>query len=264
MKTATHYDRLEIGPAASADEVKRAFRQQIARYHPDKVHHLGREFQELAATRAAELTEAYQILSRAERRREYDATLATGSPPAAAAGVSHPAAPGDAPEPAPTRSSAPADPFARERAGRDILLRRACLDRLRRALTRLGDGAYEESSVRGFDIACVPRPRLFGRRSGPRLLGAFVPRVDAAAVAAAWTAARRWDVPPADEVCVILMGTAVAPQPELSLALDSERRRPARGARLSLIPVDASHWEARLPPDAPEVARTLIQHLRTA
>lgn len=264
MKTETHYERLEIGPTASADEVKRAFRQQIARYHPDKVHHLGREFQELAATRAAELTEAYQVLSRAERRGEYDATLATASSPAASASVTHPVAPVDPPESAPTPTSAPADPFARERAGRDILLRRACLDRLRRALARLGDGAYEESTVRGFDIACVPRSRLFGRRSGPRLLGAFVPHVDAAAVATTWSAARRWDVPPADEVCVILMGTAVAPQSELSQAIDVERRRPARGARLSLIPVDASHWEARLPPDAPEVARMLIQHLRTA
>ena len=35
--------------AASADEIKRAFRQQIARYHPDKVQHLGKEFQALAA-----------------------------------------------------------------------------------------------------------------------------------------------------------------------------------------------------------------------
>ena len=33
-------------------------RREIARYHPDKVQHLGPEFQEIAATRAAELTEA--------------------------------------------------------------------------------------------------------------------------------------------------------------------------------------------------------------
>src|SRR5207247_2331834 len=63
-------------PTSSADEVKRAFRQQIARYHPDKVQHLGREFQEMAADRAAELTEAYRILSDEGRRKEYDDAVA--------------------------------------------------------------------------------------------------------------------------------------------------------------------------------------------
>ena len=63
MSSKTHYDVLEVTPAAAADEIKRAFRAQIARYHPDKVQHLGKEFQEMAAVRAAELTEAYRVLS---------------------------------------------------------------------------------------------------------------------------------------------------------------------------------------------------------
>ena len=67
-----YYRLLEIAPAAPQDEVKRAFRLQIARYHPDKVQHLGKEFQAMAADRAAELTEAYRILSDAGRRAEYD------------------------------------------------------------------------------------------------------------------------------------------------------------------------------------------------
>ena len=53
--------------------MKRAFRLQIARYHPDKVQHLGQEFQAMAAERAAELTEAYRVRTddgrRAEQRR---------------------------------------------------------------------------------------------------------------------------------------------------------------------------------------------------
>ena len=66
--------------AADRDEIKRAFRQQIARYHPDKVEHLGKEFQEMAAHRAAELTEAYRVLSNDSQRAEYDRALAaTGS-----------------------------------------------------------------------------------------------------------------------------------------------------------------------------------------
>ena len=53
-----HYEVLEVAPTAPADEIKRAFRAQIALYHPDKVHHLGKEFQEMAAGRATALTEA--------------------------------------------------------------------------------------------------------------------------------------------------------------------------------------------------------------
>ena len=71
----THYDLLGIQPAAAADEVKRAFRREIARYHPDKVQHLGPEFQEIAATRAAELTEAYRVLMDTQLRERYDAAL---------------------------------------------------------------------------------------------------------------------------------------------------------------------------------------------
>ena len=52
MALKEYYLLLEIAPTASADEVKRAFRTQIARYHPDKVQHLGKEFQAMAADRA--------------------------------------------------------------------------------------------------------------------------------------------------------------------------------------------------------------------
>src|SRR5687768_10864910 len=71
----THYDLIGIKPAAEADEVKRAFRREIARYHPDKVQHLGTEFQEIAATRAAALTEAYRVLMDTQLRERYDAAL---------------------------------------------------------------------------------------------------------------------------------------------------------------------------------------------
>ena len=82
-----YYRLLEISPTAPQDEVKRAFRQQIARYHPDKVQHLGREFQAIAAERATDLTEAYRILSDEGRRAEYDRTYAAdGAAPTPAAG----------------------------------------------------------------------------------------------------------------------------------------------------------------------------------
>ena len=37
----THYDLLGIDSAASVDEIRRAFRREIAKYHPDKVQHSG-------------------------------------------------------------------------------------------------------------------------------------------------------------------------------------------------------------------------------
>ena len=49
----THYELLGLTPTADADTIKKAFRREIARYHPDKVVHLGAEFQEMARSRAA-------------------------------------------------------------------------------------------------------------------------------------------------------------------------------------------------------------------
>ncbi len=71
----THYDVLGIAPTASADEIKRTFRREIARYHPDKVQHLGQEFQGIAADKATELTRAYETLNDESSRADYDAQL---------------------------------------------------------------------------------------------------------------------------------------------------------------------------------------------
>jgi hypothetical protein len=53
---------LGITLPASPEEIKRAYHQQMSRYHPDKVHHLGEEFQALASEKAALITDAYQRL----------------------------------------------------------------------------------------------------------------------------------------------------------------------------------------------------------
>jgi DnaJ-class molecular chaperone len=68
------YDLLDVAPEAPAEEIKRAFRREIAKYHPDKVQHLGKEFQDIAASKAAELTRAYKTLTDPSARAEYDAS----------------------------------------------------------------------------------------------------------------------------------------------------------------------------------------------
>jgi curved DNA-binding protein CbpA len=247
--------------------VKRAFRLQIARYHPDKVQHLGQEFQAMAADRAAELTEAYRILSDDGRRGEYDRARGASAPAASPGTTKTPDA-----SPAPGAGVVPPPPdlepgtasepqFQKERASRDEFVRKATINRLRNAIEAV-DAGYDELEVRGFDIAWAPKSKLFGRGKGPRLLGRFVTRVDRDAVVDAWTQAGKTGGSGNDEMCVLLMGSAVAPAGELALAIAEQRRR-QRGVKLTLIPVDARNWDAHMPVDAPGIAKTLLARLRT-
>ncbi len=56
--------RRVLGVAASDGEleIKFAYRAQLAKYHPDKVAHLGGELQDLAASKTREIVEAYEYL----------------------------------------------------------------------------------------------------------------------------------------------------------------------------------------------------------
>lgn len=267
MSSKSHYDVLEVAPRAPADEIKRAFRAQIARYHPDKVQHLGKEFQEMAAGRAAELTEAYRVLSNQAQRAEYDRTLAgaapsapPSAPPPAAAG--NPSAAAPSPPPPPPHADAPrASAYTKERASRDQFVRKASIDKIQQALVLAG-ADYDETKVRGFDIALVPKPTLFGGGKRPRLLGRFIEPVDATAVADAWSLAAKWASSPKDEICVLLLGSSVAPPRELAEAI-AEQRRGSRAAKLTLIPIDVRTWDAHMPVDAPEFCKDLLTRLKS-
>jgi DnaJ like chaperone protein len=56
------YAVLNVPKDASPEEIKKAYRDLANKYHPDKVHHLGDEFRELAEQRFKEIEEAYREL----------------------------------------------------------------------------------------------------------------------------------------------------------------------------------------------------------
>jgi DnaJ like chaperone protein len=58
------YKILEITSSATDDEVKKAYRKQAMKHHPDKVNHLGEEIRKAAEERFAKLNEAYERIKK--------------------------------------------------------------------------------------------------------------------------------------------------------------------------------------------------------
>jgi DnaJ like chaperone protein len=56
------YQVLRVTRGASKEEIKAAYFNLIKQYHPDKVSHLGQEFQKLADEKARLINRAYEIL----------------------------------------------------------------------------------------------------------------------------------------------------------------------------------------------------------
>ena len=54
------YKILEIGRNATDDEVKKAYRKMAVKFHPDKVSHLGADFQKQAKEKFQKVNEAYE------------------------------------------------------------------------------------------------------------------------------------------------------------------------------------------------------------
>ena len=55
---------LGLDGTASDEEIKKAYRHLLGRYHPDRVQHLGEEFRQMAARKTVEINGAYQRLKK--------------------------------------------------------------------------------------------------------------------------------------------------------------------------------------------------------
>ncbi|MBI5116862.1 DnaJ domain-containing protein [Candidatus Poribacteria bacterium] len=53
---------LNIRRGASLNDIKHAYREMLMKYHPDRVAHLGSEFQQLAHNKVIEIRKAYETL----------------------------------------------------------------------------------------------------------------------------------------------------------------------------------------------------------
>jgi uncharacterized membrane protein YkvA (DUF1232 family) len=62
FSSRTPYEVLGLNQDATAEEVKRAYRNLAGQYHPDKVSHLGEEFRALAERKFKEIQRAYDEL----------------------------------------------------------------------------------------------------------------------------------------------------------------------------------------------------------
>lgn len=82
---SNYYELLGVHPGASPEEVKRAFFSKSKELHPDRdpgnpaLH-----------SRFVELSEAYQVLSREQSRRNYDDQLRWATPPKSPGTTAHP------------------------------------------------------------------------------------------------------------------------------------------------------------------------------
>jgi preprotein translocase subunit Sec63 len=90
------FEVLGVERGATPDQIRTAYRELVARYHPDK--HRGNPLEELAAAKLVEINRAYEILSDDAKRSELESrgaarrAPAPSSPPGAVASIPQPMA----------------------------------------------------------------------------------------------------------------------------------------------------------------------------
>src|SRR5919204_5921490 len=73
-QTKDYYAVLGVSSSATQDEIKKQYRKLAARYHPDKNPNDAK-----AADRFKEISEAYQVIGDAEKRKQYDQMRSLGA-----------------------------------------------------------------------------------------------------------------------------------------------------------------------------------------
>lgn len=63
-ETDSAYKILEVSPSASDEEVKKAYRAMALKYHPDRVSHLGEEFQLAAKEKFQKVNDAWNTIKK--------------------------------------------------------------------------------------------------------------------------------------------------------------------------------------------------------
>lgn len=63
-ETDSSYKILEIDPASTNEDVKKAYRRMAMKYHPDKVSHLGDDFRKTADEKFKKVNEAYEKIKK--------------------------------------------------------------------------------------------------------------------------------------------------------------------------------------------------------
>src|SRR2546430_6208282 len=66
-QTKDYYNVIGVPASATQEEIKKAYRKLAAKHHPDK-----NQNDPKAAERFKEISEAYQVLGDAEKRKQYD------------------------------------------------------------------------------------------------------------------------------------------------------------------------------------------------
>lgn len=260
----SHYELLDVARGAPPEEIKRAFRREIAKYHPDKVQHLGKEFQDIASVRAAELTQAYKTLTDAVLRAEYDATR-EAPPGVETASSTPPEAPESAPPqrpPEPVPSQPAPSQFSRERAGARQFVTRAAVARFQSALDAECPGSGKLEAA-GFDAGCLPKGAFLSFTLPPRILARVSQVVNAAAIVEAGGYLSRLNKDAQRDLCLFLLGPDVAPAGQLAPAVaDLRRRASGLGGTLFVVPVSTHDWRAHVPADAPGLVRAILARLK--
>ena len=68
IMSTNYYNVLEVSKSATSEDIRKAYRKQALRWHPDK----NPSQQDLALSKFKQISEAYEILSDCKKRSEYD------------------------------------------------------------------------------------------------------------------------------------------------------------------------------------------------